>query len=91
MRLSDMSDGGQEDRQRERESEGLTMATIPDADVYVVEAMRKFGGGFTSALAECFARADADNFARLKAAFPECWTHYEHLAELDRQRREAHR
>jgi hypothetical protein len=58
---------------------------LSDRDLEVVEFMRKTGGGFVSRLAEAWARADNDNEARLRAAFPEIWAHYS--AGLDEQRR----
>ena len=47
----------------------------------VVEAMENHGGGFVSALAACFRRADRDNFIRLKYAFIEYWTEYEIMSK----------
>ena len=47
-----------------------------DADYWTIEAMRKFGGSFVQALAECAERADANNLSKLKAAFPEYFTEY---------------
>jgi hypothetical protein len=46
-----------------------------------VEAMRKYGGSFVKALAECFYRADGQNFAILKGAFGHYWREYEAIAE----------
>jgi hypothetical protein len=45
-----------------------------------LEAMEKYGGSFVKALAEAYLRADAENRARLKAAFPEIFDRYRHIA-----------
>lgn len=45
-------------------------------DGRVVDNMRRFGGGFVQALAAAWVRADLDNRARIKAAFPELWEKY---------------
>ena len=55
-------------------------------DCQVLEAMRKYGGGFMKALSEAGSRADSVNLAKIKAAFPEYWAEYTHLAELDKDR-----
>lgn len=52
-----------------------------DHDYEVVEAMRQYGGSFVKALAECFLRADTDNFWKLKIAFPEYWKQYQEMAK----------
>jgi hypothetical protein len=54
--------------------------TVTDRDIVIT--MGRYGGSFAQALAEAFYRADADNFARLKAAFPEIWENYRELATL---------
>lgn len=51
-----------------------------DADWQVIEAMRKFGGSFVCALGECFLRADATNYAKLRKTFAEEWKEYRKLA-----------
>jgi len=51
-----------------------------DEQLKVVEQMEKYGGSFVQALAQCFYRADAKNFATLQLAFPEIWAEYEKLA-----------
>jgi len=43
----------------------------------VVENMACFGGSFVKALAECFHKADRENFEKLKTAFPNYWKQYE--------------
>ncbi len=50
------------------------------SDFAVATAMERFGGGFAKALAVAVLRADSDNLARLRAAFPELWTEYGALA-----------
>lgn len=42
----------------------------------VIENMQKYGGGFVKALAECYIRADIENYHRLREAFPEYWETY---------------
>ena len=60
------------------------MAHTPTAqtETAVIAAMETYGGSFVKALAECFNRADAYNFAKLKAAFPDIWQEYAELAAL---------
>lgn len=55
-------------------------------DHEIVAAMIANGGSFVQALGECFRRADGPNFAKLRAAFPEYWTRYGHVAESLRAR-----
>jgi hypothetical protein len=50
-------------------------------DVEVIDAMRRYGGGFVKALAEAAARADDENLGRLKAAWPEYWERYSEMAK----------
>ena len=52
----------------------------------IVEAMHAYGGSFAQAIASAFNRADAVNFERLKAAFPELWAEYKDMAELIQMR-----
>jgi len=47
--------------------------------IAMIEAMRRYGGSFVVALADCFIVADADNTARLIAAFPEIVARYKEL------------
>ncbi len=54
------------------------MANVEDFDV--IHAMRKFGGGFVSRLAEAAQRADLENLRRIKATWPEYWAQYEEMA-----------
>jgi hypothetical protein len=61
------------------------MRTIADDEV--IEAMTTYGGGFARALGEAASRADPENLARLKAAFPLLWTKYGQLAQQDKLRR----
>lgn len=55
----------------------------------IVNAMRDFGGSFVQALAAAFERADAENFEKLKTAFPEYWAEYADLATLRKVRANA--
>jgi hypothetical protein len=64
------------------------MEDIPQAmntkeDQKVIAAMKRYGGGFVKSLAECFQRADADNYRRLRLAFPEIWEQYSKMAGND--------
>lgn len=43
--------------------------------------MSRFGGGFASALANAFRKADANNFQTLKNAFPEMWEMYSEIGK----------
>jgi hypothetical protein len=56
----------------------------------MVEAMRKYGGGFVKCLAECFAHADQFNLKRLEAAFPEYVEQYIAMAGIDRVKAAEH-
>ncbi len=60
-----------------------------DEDLEVMAMMKKYGGGFVSALAEAAYRADGENLRRIKAAWPEYWAQYKETlyAELQAQRR----
>lgn len=57
---------------------------MSEHDAAVVEAMATYGGSFVKALAECFTRADAHNFIRLKATFGDYWHEYEKVAVRNR-------
>jgi hypothetical protein len=52
-----------------------------DADWNVTEAMIRYGGSFVQGLGNLYRRADDDNKARLKTAFPEYFRQYQRLAE----------
>ena len=54
-------------------------------DMKVVDAMKKFGGGFVNALAEAAMRADSDNLRRIKAGWPEYWDAHKQLATYEEQ------
>jgi hypothetical protein len=51
-------------------------------DYDVVAAMDAFGGGFARAIAAAWYKADPENQATLKAAFPGLWVEYTELPEL---------
>ena len=53
-------------------------------DEDTIGAMIQFGGGFVEQLARLYHRADADNRARIQAAWPEYWQRYTELAALRR-------
>lgn len=46
-----------------------------------LEAMARYGGSFASRLAKAWHCADADNAARLRAAFPDLLEKYAAMAE----------
>lgn len=52
-----------------------------DENHRAAQAMEKVGGGFASALAAAYFRADADNQARMLAAWPELFERYRRLAQ----------
>lgn len=54
---------------------------MTEHETLVVEAMKRYGGGFVKALAMCFRRADLHNLKRLREAFPDYWTQYARLIE----------
>ncbi|PNQ49677.1 hypothetical protein C1141_21720, partial [Vibrio agarivorans] len=59
--------------------EDAPLRQVSESDA--IEAMQKYGGGFASALAVAWARADADNLMRLRSAFPELLAKYTRIAE----------
>lgn len=52
-----------------------------DQDLKIIEAMETYGGSFVKALAECFRRADHQNFIKLKTTFSEYWQQYTEMAK----------
>lgn len=54
---------------------------MEDRDRLILLAMETYGGHFASALATAAFRADGDNFARLKAAFPDLWADYAQVVD----------
>ena len=53
-------------------------------DEDTIGAMMTFGGGFVEQLARLYQSADANNRARIQAAWPEYWQRYTELAALRR-------
>ena len=51
-----------------------------DREHKAVDAMARFGGGFVSALALAWRRADSENQSRLREAFPELIEQYSEIA-----------
>jgi len=49
---------------------------MKNEDYKILEAMTTYGGSFAKAIARAALLADSDNYAKLKAAFPELWTKY---------------
>lgn len=52
-----------------------------------LEAMERYGGSFVKALAACYRTADAENRAKLYAAFEDLFTEYEDVARLAANRK----
>ena len=63
-----------------------------DEAMYVARMMMKHGGGFVHHLGQALIRADVNNTARIKEAFPEYWQTYNDIQEAEAARRskEAH-
>jgi len=55
--------------------------TTRDQDFAALSMMTRYGGSFVAALAEVAYKSDADNYQRLKAAFPDIWKRYEDFAK----------
>lgn len=51
-------------------------------DAETIRVMKTCGGSFVQALGEAATRADNENLARIKAAFPEYWARYSQWADL---------
>lgn len=49
---------------------------MKDQDYKILEAMSTYGGSFVKSLAWAAQRADSENYAKLKAAFPDIWDSY---------------
>ena len=49
---------------------------MKDNDYLILEAMSVYGGSFVKALAVAARMADNENYAKLKAAFPDLWDSY---------------
>ncbi len=56
------------------------LAASHDEKIKMAAAMKRYGGGFVVALAECFIHADATNLQRLYTAFPEIIGYYCEIA-----------
>ncbi len=59
----------------------INVNNMTKEDLKIIEAMYKYGGGFVKALAECFLKADAENFIILKAVFSKYWTEYREMVK----------
>ena len=53
------------------------------ADLRTIDAICAHGGGFARAIGYAASRADPENLARIKAAFPEIWAKYAAMARQD--------
>lgn len=49
---------------------------VQDEDWPTLDAMEHYGGSFVKALAAAAFKADPNNYAKLKATFPELWAKY---------------
>lgn len=56
----------------------------PVSDHEILTTMEQFGGSFASNLAKAWFNADAQNSARLRAAFPDLWEEYRKFAALNK-------
>jgi len=50
-----------------------------EEDIKVIENMEKYGGSFVKALANCFWRADSNNFVKLQITFIDYWNTYKNF------------
>ena len=64
-----------------REAEEKLKQQAEENKIKVIDAMETYGGSFVKDLAECFRRADPQNFAKLAATFSEYWEQYEVMAK----------
>lgn len=55
-------------------------------DKQIIHAMIEHGGAFVSKLGEAALRADYDNLARIKAAFPDYWKKYTEIVEKSKEK-----
>ena len=53
---------------------------LPEANHRAAKTMERMGGGFASALALAYFRADSDNQARILAAWPDLFERYRRIA-----------
>jgi hypothetical protein len=67
--------------------EGARLPQQPVTDLDVLDAMERYGGGFVSALAVAWRKADDDNRRRLRGAFPHYWEQYTAAAQNAANRR----
>ena len=58
-------------------------------DYKILRAMDLYGGGFDQSLAQAATLANAENFDRLKAAFPEVWDCYAELVKRNAANKKA--
>ena len=45
-------------------------------DIEILDAMNKYGGSFARSISLAAWAADSENYAKLKATFPELWAQY---------------
>lgn len=56
------------------------MSQYSKEDDAIITAMETYGGSFVKALAECFRRADQNNYLILQQAFGNYWYQYAEMA-----------
>ena len=61
----------------------MSTSTKQTTDQDVLDTMERYGGSFVKALAAAWRRADSENIARLRAAFPDIWECYVAMATED--------
>lgn len=52
-----------------------------EGDYWMRFAMRNYGGSFVSSIGEALEHADATNYAKMEAAFPEIFAKYRDMGE----------
>lgn len=52
---------------------------MTEQEFKTVDKMKKHGGSFVKALAECFYKADRYNFIKLRMTFDNYWQEYENF------------
>lgn len=52
----------------------------------IVDAMKKYGGGFIKSLADTYCKADSNNKIRIKNAFVDYWEQYKQIATDEREK-----
>ena len=61
----------------------MTFLLEKDLDYPIIEAMKKYGGGFVKTLAELCWHADQENYRKIKKAWPEYFEQYAKMADQE--------